>query len=111
MIADENNGIGAMDADVPAAPAAAPVRRAGRNLRKTRQGVVVSSKMDKTIVVVQKRRVPHPLYKRYITLTKKYYAHDEQNECGAGDVVRIMESRPLSRLKRWRLVSVLEKAR
>lgn len=85
--------------------------RAARNLRKTREGIVVSAKMDKTIVVEQKRRVPHPLYKRYITLTKKYYAHDEQNECGAGDFVRIMETRPLSKLKRWRLVSVLEKAR
>ncbi len=83
----------------------------GRSLRKTREGIVVSAKMDKTIVVEQKRRVPHPLYKRYITLTKKYYAHDEQNECAAGDVVRIMETRPLSKMKRWRLVSILEKAR
>ena len=84
---------------------------AARNLRKSREGVVVSAKMDKTIVVQQRRRVPHPLYKRYITLTKKYYAHDEKNECGVGDVVRIMETRPMSRQKRWRLVSVLEKAR
>ena len=82
-----------------------------RRLRKLREGIVVSAKMDKTIVVAQKRRVPHPLYKRYITLTKKYYAHDEKNECGVGDVVRIMETRPISRQKRWRLVSVLEKAR
>jgi small subunit ribosomal protein S17 len=84
---------------------------AARSLRKVREGVVVSAKMDKTIVVQQKRRVPHPLYKRYITLTKKYYAHDEANECGVGDVVRIMETRPLSRQKRWRLVTVVEKAR
>jgi small subunit ribosomal protein S17 len=84
---------------------------AARNLRKSREGVVIGAKMDKTIVVQQKRRVPHPLYKRYITLTKKYYAHDEKNECGVGDVVRIMETRPISRQKRWRLVSVLEKAR
>ena len=82
-----------------------------RRLRKLREGIVVSAKMDKTIVVAQKRRVPHPLYKRYITLTKKYYAHDEKNECAAGDVVRIMETRPMSKLKRWRLASVLEKAR
>jgi small subunit ribosomal protein S17 len=82
-----------------------------RNNRKVREGVVVSSKMDKTVVVAQKRRVPHPLYKRYITLTKKYYAHDESNECGVGDFVRIMETRALSKSKRWRLVKVLEKAR
>ena len=82
-----------------------------RSLRKVREGIVVSAKMDKTIVVSQRRRVPHPLYKRYITLTKKYYAHDENNECAVGDVVRIMETRPLSRQKRWRLVSILEKAR
>jgi small subunit ribosomal protein S17 len=80
-------------------------------MRKTREGVVVSNKMDHTVVVAQKRRVPHPLYKRYITLTKKYYAHDDKNECGVGDTVRIMETRPLSKLKRWRVVSVLEKAR
>lgn len=79
--------------------------------RKVREGIVVSSKMDKTVVIAQKRRVPHPLYKRYITLTKKYYAHDEKNECGLGDFVRIMETRPLSKLKRWRLVEIIEKAR
>ncbi len=82
-----------------------------RSQRKTREGVVVKSGMDKTVVVAQKRRVPHPLYKRYITLTKKYYVHDEGNECGVGDRVKIMETRPLSKMKRWRLVSVLEKAR
>ncbi|MCA9727887.1 MAG: 30S ribosomal protein S17 [Candidatus Eisenbacteria bacterium] len=82
-----------------------------RPMRKTREGVVVSNKMDRTVVVAQKRRVPHPLYKRYITVTKKFYAHDEKNECGIGDTVRIMETRPLSKLKRWRVVSVLEKAR
>ncbi len=88
-----------------------PTTNEERKQRKTREGVVVSSKMDRTIVVAQKRRVPHPLYKRYITLTKKYYAHDENNECGIGDRVQIMETRPLSKMKRWRLVSVLEKAR
>jgi small subunit ribosomal protein S17 len=84
---------------------------ATRNHRKLREGVVVSNAMNKTVVVEQKRRVTHPLYKRYITLTKKYYAHDENNECGVGDRVRIMETRPVSKMKRWRLVSVLEKAR
>jgi small subunit ribosomal protein S17 len=82
-----------------------------RRNRKLREGIVVSSKMDKTVVVAQKRRIPHPLYKRYITLTKKYYAHDENNECRVGDFVRIMETRPVSKTKRWRLISVLEKAR
>ena len=82
-----------------------------RTNRKVREGIVVSSKMDKTVVVTQKRRVAHPLYKRYITLTKKYHVHDENNECGPGDRVRIMETRPLSKMKRWRLVTVLEKAR
>jgi small subunit ribosomal protein S17 len=81
-----------------------------RAMRKIREGVVTSSAMDKTVVVAQRRRVPHPVYKRYITLTKKYYAHDEKNECQKGDVVRIMETRPISRLKRWRVVEVLEKA-
>jgi small subunit ribosomal protein S17 len=84
---------------------------ATRKHRKIREGVVVGSQMDKTIVVAQKRRVPHPLYKRYITLTKKYYAHDEKNECGVGDRIRIMETRPMSKMKRWRLLTVLEKAR
>ena len=82
-----------------------------RNTRKVREGVVVSNKMEKTIVVAQKRRVPHPLYKRYITLTKKYHVHDENGECAVGDRVQIMETRPMAKTKRWRLVSVLEKAR
>jgi small subunit ribosomal protein S17 len=82
-----------------------------RSKRKVREGTVVSSKMDRTVVVEQKRKVRHPLYKRYITLTKKYYAHDANNECGPGDFVRIMETRPLSKLKRWRLVRILEKAK
>jgi small subunit ribosomal protein S17 len=84
---------------------------ATRSMRKTREGVVVSAAMERTIVVEQKRRVLHPLYKRYISRTKKYYAHDETNQCSIGDKVRIMETRPLSRLKRWRLVEILEKAR
>jgi small subunit ribosomal protein S17 len=84
---------------------------ATRSMRKVREGVVVSSAMDRTIVVEQKRRMAHPLYKRYVTRTKKYYAHDETNQCGLGDKVRIMETRPLSKMKRWRLVEILEKAR
>jgi small subunit ribosomal protein S17 len=81
-----------------------------RGMRKTREGIVVSNKMAKTIVVQQRRRVPHPVYKRYITLTKKYHAHDEKNECQIGDLVRIMETRPLSKQKRWRVVEIVEKA-
>ena len=84
---------------------------AERNLRKLREGVVVGNRMDKTVVVSQKRRVTHPLYKRYITLTKKYHVHDENNQCAPGDRVQIMETRPLSKTKRWRLVKILEKAR
>jgi len=81
-----------------------------RAQRKVREGVVISNRMNKTVVVEQRRRVAHPVYKRYITLTKKYYAHDERNECMVGDLVRITETRPLSKLKRWRVVEVLEKA-
>ena len=81
-----------------------------RGMRKTREGTVVSNKMAKTVVVEQRRRVPHPIYKRYITLTKKYHAHDEKNECQIGDLVRIMETRPLSKQKRWRVVEIVEKA-
>ncbi len=81
-----------------------------RGMRKAREGTVVSNKMDKTVVIEQKRRVRHPVYRRYITLTKKYYAHDEKNECQIGDFVRIMETRPLSKQKRWRVVEVVEKA-
>jgi len=82
--------------------------RAGR---KTRVGKVVSNKMDKTIVVAVETRVPHPLYKKIIRRTYKLKAHDESNECGAGDTVRVMETRPLSKDKRWRLIEVLEKAK
>lgn len=83
----------------------------GRNLRKTRTGVVVSDKMDKTIVVAVKDSVQHPLYKKIIKRTVKFKAHDEKNECGIGDRVSIMETRPLSRDKRWRLLKVIEKAK
>ena len=82
-----------------------------RNLRKTRSGVVVSDKMDKTIVVAIKDNIRHPLYKKIIKRTIKLKAHDEKNECGIGDKVEVMETRPLSKEKRWRLVKILEKAK
>ena len=82
-----------------------------RNLRKTRVGVVVSDKMDKTIVVAVKDSVQHPLYKKIMKRTVKFKAHDENNECAKGDSVRVMETRPLSKDKRWRLVEIIEKAK
>ena len=81
-----------------------------RNLRKTRVGKVVSNKMDKTIVVAIEDHVKHPLYKKIVKKTYKLKAHDENNECQIGDRVRVMETRPLSKDKRWRLVEVIEKA-
>lgn len=82
-----------------------------RTLRKTRIGTVISTKMDKTITVSIERRVPHPIYKKYAKKTTKLIAHDEKNECGLGDTVKIMETRPLSKLKRWRLIEIVEKAK
>lgn len=82
-----------------------------RNLRKTRVGVVVSDKMDKTIVVAVKDSVQHPLYKKIMKRTVKFKAHDEKNECGVGDRVEIMETRPISADKRWHLVQIIEKAK
>ena len=82
-----------------------------RNLRKERQGVVVSSKMDKTIVVAVERKEKHPLYGKFVKKTTKFVAHDEKNECGVGDTVAIMETRPLSKTKRWRVVEIVEKAK
>lgn len=82
-----------------------------RNLRKTRVGVVVSDKMDKTIVVAVKDSVQHPLYKKIMKRTVKFKAHDEKNECGVGDRVEIMETRPISADKHWRLVQIIEKAK
>ena len=82
-----------------------------RNLRKTRVGKVVSNKMDKTVVVTIKDRVRHPLYGKIINRTVKYKAHDEENACGVGDKVLIMETRPLSKDKRWRVVEIIEKAK
>lgn len=82
-----------------------------RNLRKTRIGVVVSDKMDKTVVVAVKDSVQHPLYKKIMKRTVKFKAHDENNECSVGDRIQIMETRPLSADKRWRLVKIIEKAK
>ena len=82
-----------------------------RNLRKTRVGIIISDKMDKTVVVSVKDRVKHPLYKKIINRTYKLKAHDEKNECGLGDRVLVMETRPLSKDKRWRVVEIIEKAK
>lgn len=82
-----------------------------RNLRKTRVGLVVSDKMDKSIVVAVERRVKHPLYGKFVKRTTKFTAHDEENTCGIGDTVLIMETRPLSKTKNWRLVEIIEKAK
>lgn len=82
-----------------------------RKLRKQRVGVVSSNKMDKTITVVVERRLKHPIYGKYVKKTKKLHAHDEANTCNEGDTVRIMETRPLSKSKRWRLVEIIERAK
>ena len=82
-----------------------------RNLRKERIGVVSSNKMEKTIVVSETTRVKHPMYGKFVLKTKKYTAHDENNECNIGDRVEVMETRPLSKDKRWRLVQIIEKAK
>ena len=82
-----------------------------RGYRKTRVGTVVSDKMDKTIVVAIKTKVRHPLYGKMVNRTRKFKAHDEENQCGIGDIVRIMETRPISKDKRWRLVEIIEKAK
>ncbi len=82
-----------------------------RKLRKQKTGFVVSTKMDKTISVKVERRLMHPLYGKFVKRSKKFFAHDEENTCKMGDLVRIMETRPLSKMKRWRLVEVLERAK
>ena len=82
-----------------------------RNLRKERIGKVVSTKMDKTITVAVERKMKHPIYGKFVSTTKKFHAHDEENNCGEGDTVRIMETRPLSKSKRWRLVEIIERAK
>ena len=82
-----------------------------RQLRKTRTGLVVSNKMDKSVVVSVERKVKHPIYGKFVKKTTKFMAHDEKNDCGIGDTVLIMETRPLSKNKNWRLVQILEKAK
>ena len=82
-----------------------------RNLRKMRIGIVTSNKMAKTITVAVERKVKHPIYGKFVKKTTKFHAHDDKNECSIGDTVKIMETRPLSKLKRWRLVEVVEKAK
>ena len=82
-----------------------------RNNRKVRQGIVVSAINDKTIVVNVRERKPHPVYGKMMVVSKKFHAHDENNEAGVGDIVNIMETRPLSKMKRWRLLEIVEKAK
>ena len=82
-----------------------------RSLRKERVGVVVSNKMDKTIVVAVKWKEKHPIYGKFVNKTRKFHVHDEKNECGIGDTVRIMETRPLSKTVRWRLTQIIERAK
>ena len=82
-----------------------------RNLRKERVGVVVSNKMEKTIVVAVKWKEKHPIYGKFVNKTRKVHVHDEKNECGIGDTVRIMETRPLSKTVRWRLTQIIERAK
>ena len=85
--------------------------KAGRNLRKERVGVVTSNNMDKSIVVMVERKVKHPIYGKFVKKTTKFMAHDEKNDCNIGDTVRIMETRPLSKNKCWRLVEIVERAK
>ena len=82
-----------------------------RNLRKERTGVVISNKMEKSIVIAVKRKVKHPIYGKFVNKSTKFIAHDEKNECNIGDLVRIMETRPLSKNKCWRLVEIIERAK
>ena len=82
-----------------------------KSLRKERIGVVTSNKMDKTITVAVKWKEKHPIYGKFVNKTKKYHAHDEKNECNIGDIVRLRETRPLSKLKRWRLVEIIERVK
>jgi small subunit ribosomal protein S17 len=82
-----------------------------RNLRKERTGAVVSNKMEKTIIVAVKRKVKHPIYGKFVNKTTKFVAHDEENTCKEGDLVRIMETRPMSKRKNWRLVEIIERAK
>jgi small subunit ribosomal protein S17 len=88
-----------------------PAMEVNRNLRKERIGVVVSNKMEKSIVVAVKRKVKHPIYGKFVNKTTKFVAHDETNDCNIGDTVRIMETRPLSKRKSWRLVEIVERVK
>ncbi len=97
-------------AKAAATDAASKTTSSERGLRKTQDGVVVSSKMDKTIVVSVVRQVRHATYGKFVRKTKKFYAHDESRQCGVGDRVRIVETRPMSKLKRWKLESIITKA-
>ena len=109
-MAEQNQTTTATPPPLPADVAApATARGAGRGTRKTRTGEVISSSMNKTIVVRSVTRVPHPKFGKIVKQMKKFYAHDEENKAKTGDTVRIMETRPLSKLKRWRLVEVLQK--
>jgi small subunit ribosomal protein S17 len=113
-IAEETSTETAAPAATAATPTAAPAAEAPaetRNARKVREGLVVSDKMDKTAVVAVVERVRHPKYGKFMMRTKKLYAHDETNDAHAGDRVRVMETRPLSKNKRWRVVEVLERAK
>jgi len=93
-------------------PAAQSLKKMeARNLRKTRIGVVTSNKMAKTITVAVERKVKHPIYGKFVKKTTKFHAHDDKNECSIGDVVKIMETRPMSKTKRWRMVEVVEKVK
>ena len=83
----------------------------GRNFRKSRIGVVTSNKMDKTITVIVERKIKHPIYGKFLKKSKKFVAHDDKNDCNIGDTVKIMETRPLSKNKRWRLIEILERAK
>ena len=100
-----------MSEEQPGGAQAQQPERAGRPYRKIREGLVVSDKMDKTVVVLTEDRVKHPKYGKVIRRTKKYTAHDEGNACGVGDRVLLMETRPLSATKRWRVAKILEKAK
>jgi small subunit ribosomal protein S17 len=105
----EQHNVESTSVEQPAQPSAAAEH--ARNRRRVKQGRVQSDKMDKTIVVVTETRVPHPVYKKIVRKSVRFKAHDEKNEAKAGDIVRIMETRPISRDKRWRLLEVVERAK
>jgi small subunit ribosomal protein S17 len=107
----ENDILESPHVEQPSSDAIEQSSSAGRGRRKERVGKVVSDKMEKTVVVTLTRQVPHPLYKKYFKKTTKFVAHDEKNDAKTGDTVRIMETRPLSKTKRWRVVEVLERAK